>query len=62
MTEDVETPEEDEDYPTCPVCRGDLVVRMLQYKSDDELGVSWGKYCHQCPDCGHRGKTWETLD
>lgn len=61
MSEVAEAPEDDE-FPTCPVCRDDMAIKMLAAQSDNDLGLFWGKYCHECPTCGHRGDTWEVLD
>ncbi len=61
MENDERTTEDDE-FPTCPVCRDDLVVQMLATKTDGELGLFWGKYCHACPSCNYRSDPWEVLD
>ena len=60
--EDAMELDECDDEQTCPRCRGDLLIRMLQSKSDEELGISWAKYQYECDACGYRSPTWETLD
>ncbi len=56
----VET-EADESADECPVCGAGMRVRCLQSKTDPRHDIFWARYGYECPECGHKGDTWEVL-
>lgn len=51
--------DDEDDVIDCPVCRDELVLRVLSRKYSEELGVGFRKAVHECPTCGFHTAPFE---
>lgn len=52
--------DDEENAPPCPVCRVDLVPKLLLTKQTED--ATWARYQFICTECDYRGETWELMN
>lgn len=51
--------EEENETIDCPVCRDDLILRVISRNYSEQLCIGFIKYVHECPTCGFRTAPFE---